>query len=122
MFLNQIKKEFADCMVDGNVVCEPNEFRTRLQNVFDNVSNTKFQRNNISKRKPSNFVLFRKEKSDEIKSTYFGDFDSWDDWSENGIYQYYQEKKLSTDKLSKYIEKHKLKGKDTFKPKVGCVD
>jgi len=121
MFLNQINKEFADCMVDGNVVCEPNEFRTRLQNVFDNVSNNQSQKNIKAKRKPSNFVLFRKGKSDEIKSTYFADFDTWDDWSENGIIRYYQEKKLATDKLSKYIEKQKLKDKDTFKPKMAAL-
>jgi hypothetical protein len=121
MFLDQINKEFADCMVDGNVVCEPNEFRIRLQNIVINVSDNQSRKNNISKRKPSNFVLFRKEKSDEIKNTYFADFDSWDDWSENGILQYYQEKKLTTDKLSKFIEKQKIKDKVSFKPKLAAL-
>ena len=119
MFLNAINKEFADCLCDGKIVCEQGEFKTRLQNILNDSSSNR--NNTVSKRKPSNFVLFRKDKSNEIKTEYFADYDNWTDWSENGIQQYYKEKKLSTEKLEKFIEKQKEKGKDIFKPKLAAL-
>ena len=120
MFVNLINKEFSEYITDGKIVCEPEVFRTKLKRILDISAKSK-KSGKVSTRKASNFVLFRKSEFHNIKRDHFADFDEWDDWSEDGINEYYNNNSLPVNKLELYIQKQKTKGKDSFKPKLAAL-
>lgn len=120
MFAKLINKEFSDYITDGKIVCDPEVFKTKLKRILD-ASNKSNNSEKVTARKASNFVLFRKSEFHNIKRDYFADFDEWDNWSEDGINEYYNKNSLPMNKLELYIEKQKAKGKDSFKPKLAAL-
>ena len=58
------------------------------------------------------------EKREALKEEFFSDFDSYSDWSEDGIRQYYKNKELPLDKLEALIEKKHNDGKEIKKPRL----
>ena len=115
----EIDQVFGEFIEGTNIVCTVKEFKRGFRQLKKMITS---RNNSVTKkpRKQSNF--FKWLNSDDrrlsIKEEYFGDFDAWEDWDENGIIEYYENKNLPIDKLKILIEKKKNDGKEIKKPRI----
>jgi len=114
-FQDQIHDVFGDLINEGRIVCSEKEFRDKFAKLQQIIKGEKPKSN----RKTSNFMVWlNSNRRSEIKDEYFGDFESHEDWSADGIIEYYNKKQLPLEKLQKLIEKKQDEGKEIKKPRL----
>lgn len=119
-FLPEIDAAFGAYTNDEIINCSKDKFVEIITELFDKVGHYK-QSNTINtkKRKPANFMNWLNSGfRQQIKEEYFGDYDSWEDWSEDGIRNYYSKKELPLAKLESLFEKKRNEGKKVTKPRL----
>ena len=107
--VDTITSKFADFISDGKISCPVDEF----VNLCNELTETR-----TKKRKTSSFMLWLNDNRNDIKTRYFGDYESHSDWSEEGILEYYKSKDLPTEKVKISIEKQAENGKQPKKPRL----
>lgn len=114
-----IEQVFGDLIDGSNIVCSVQEFKKGFKQLKKMIE-TRNINNDKKPRKQSCFFkwLNSDDRRSSIKDEYFENFDAWEDWSEEGIKRYYEEKNLPVDKLIILIEKKKNDGKEIKKPRI----
>ena len=116
MFTEQIEDVFGDFISNGRIQCSAEDFKTKLEELQKQLK--KFKKS-AKTRKASNFMNWlSSERRSEIKDEFFNDFDTYQDWSVDGIRDYYTKKGLPLDKLNALIQKKEDAGKEIKKPRL----
>ena len=116
MFTEQIEDVFGDFISNGRIQCSAEDFKTKLEELQKQLK--KFKKS-AKTRKASNFMNWlSSERRSEIKDEFFNDFDTYQDWSVDGIRDYYTKKGLPLDKLNALIQKKEEAGKEIKKPRL----
>ena len=117
MFTEQIEDVFGDFISNGRIQCSAEDFRKKLGELQKQLK--KCKKVGKSTRKASNFMNWlSSERRTSIKDEFFDDFDSYQDWSVDGIRTYYTKKGLPLEKLNALIQKKEDDGKEIKKPRL----
>lgn len=119
-FSDEINDVFGNFIKDGRIICSEREFKRGFRELKKQLNLTGKRSSGSEKpRKRSTFMTWlNPEKREALKEEFFSDFDSYSDWSEDGIRQYYKNKELPLDKLEALIEKKHNDGKEIKKPRL----
>lgn len=123
-FQSEIDAAFGKYIENGKIECSRDQFNDIISTLLVDIKKRGKSRATGTtkarkKRKPANFMTWLNSGyRNQIKDEYFGDFDVWDDWSEEGIKQYYTKKELPLDKLEVLINKKKSENKEIKKPRL----
>ena len=117
-FTEEINDVFGNFIKDGRIQCSEKEFKRGFRQLKKQLDLGK--RSSVkSERKKSQFMMWlNTEQREALKDEFFADFDTYSDWSEDGIREYYKMKSLPTEKLEDLIEKKKQSGKEIKKPRL----
>ena len=113
-FSDQINDVFKNYIENDTIRCDREQFIIGLNSIIENIQS----KQNKHIRKKSNFMIWLNKERNNIKDEYFGDFESYDSWDEEGIRSYYVSKELPLEKLENLIEKKKSQNKTIGKPRL----
>jgi hypothetical protein len=119
-FTEEINDVFGNNIKDGRIICSERDFKRGFRQLKRqlNLSGKQHSGGGATRKKSTFMVWLNTERREQLKDEYFSDFDTYSDWSEDGIRQYYESKELPLDKLEALIEKKKRDGKEIKKPRL----
>jgi len=118
MYNSEITDIFGDYIKDGRIICSETEFTIRFKRLTRQLKLPNTSSGESKPRKKSSFMEWKTQNYESIKDEYFSNFESYSDWSEEGIKEYYRSKSLPMEKLESLIEKKKNEGKTNLKPRL----
>lgn len=118
-FTEEINEVFGSFITDGRIQCSEKDFKRGFRQLKKQLELGKRSTVNTGERKKSLFMMWlNTEQREALKDEFFGDFDSYSDWTEDGIREYYKMKSLPTEKLEQLIAKKKQRGEEIKKPRL----